>query len=1037
MPDVNFTDKIDVYDQSLLPARDNWDWANYFFGAGDDIARVYTGVVLGGPGNDTIEKIIDPNKTYYQVAIGYWDSPKGIKVDLAAGTAQDGWGTTDTLKGGIDFVYGNQFDDLIVGDDRNNRFASGGGHDVIDGGGGIDIVELPWKKGDAPDLRAYNITVALDGLSATITSSAFPGLQYDIRNVQKLVRWNTDGTVWLYWDLASFIKPNDMAQQGLTGADSQRWNAGNAHGTAVTVSYSFVSNAPSSGVGVAGFRAFTDAEKAVVRNILASTSAITGISLNEVADNGSTAGQIRFGVSQQATTKGTSFLPDVNPANASAGDVWMDVESMLNLSVGSEGYQALLHEIGHALGLRHPRNVDPGEAWAQQWRGQDDITANTVMSGTSSADGLFRADWGPMDVAALRYLYGTKAVNMGDTFYRVGGADAQAQRALVDDGGSDTIDARDSQVGVSLDLTSGHRSSVGLTADGKAATGNLEIAVGTQIENAAGSNHDDVILGNELNNRLDGGQGNDWIDGAAGADTAVFAGQRNAFTVSTGFGKVFVAANDGVSGFTTLLNVEKLAFADGTIDLAPTLLSADINVTLDQNTVTTGQLPTPTDQSRTGLSYSIMAKPLHGELVADGSGNYTYVPQTGFVGVDSLSYTLSDGKGASNVYAAYFNVLAAAPDLMPKNLVGTASDDVFVGAGGNDTLTGSVGNDLLVGHDGDDFLDGGDGVDTIVGGGGNDKIVGGIGNDTAVYAGKSTDYLIRYDSISSTYSVKDGVSSRDGTDKLTSVELLQFSDGVKQLATSDALLVSRVHQALYGKAQGSAVFNESLAKVSPSGSTLDWVKAEASGLSALSDSAFTTLVLNNMSINNTSLTATTAFGTAQQAYDTLQQAMTGYLGVVGSANRGIVTAQVATIIAGFEGETIYGVYGAAATAFNRQVATDLAHNINTQNTSEIVAVPVFTSGTVSAASGNFEYMLAMGNYGYQVSGFGSGDRIFGPTGVSGTLSNTDSGDGTATIQYISGSQTVNITMTGLTTTQDGALHLMNDLNTVFGIGTLL
>ena len=327
--------------------------------------------------------------------------------------------------------------------------------------------------------------------------------------------------------------------------------------------------------------------------------------------------------------------------------------------------------------------------------------------------------------------------------------------------------------------------------------------------------------------------------------------------------------------------------------------------------------------------------------------------------------------------------------------------------------------------------------DTLTGGAGNDTIDGGAGIDTAVFSGSSTGYWVTYDALSSTYSVKDTVSSRDGTDKLISIELLQFSDGVKQLATSDALSVERVYQALFGKAPSSTTFNQSLATIAPSGSAFDWAKVEASGLSALSDSAFSTLVLNNMSINNTSLTATATFGTSQQTYDSLQQALADYLRAAGSANRGVVVAQFGQILAGYEGETVFGVYGTAATAFDRQVASDLANSINTQNSTEVVAVPVFNTGTTSAIGGDFDYMLAMGSYSYQISGFGSGDKIISPAGVSGTLVNASPTDGVASIQYVSGGQTVSITLTGLTTAQDSALHGTTDLNTVFGLGVFI
>ncbi len=422
---------------------------------------------------------------------------------------------------------------------------------------------------------------------------------------------------------------------------------------------------------------------------------------------------------------------------------------------------------------------------------------------------------------------------------------------------------------------------------------------------------------------------------------------------------------------------------------------------------------------------------------------YLYGPsKTAHTGNDT--YTLSttapnfvwDGAGADTLSASS-QTQAVTLYLEPGYWGFIGSKATNITAAGQVTVNFGTVIENLIGGRGNDTLSGNAANNTITGNAGNDLIDGGAGDDTAAFSLKSTEYLVTYDALSLTYNVKDTVSSRDGTDKLISIELLQFSDGVKQLATSDALLVERVHQSLFGRAQSSATFNESLATIAPSGSAFDWAKVEASGLSALSDSAFSTLVLNNMSINNTSLKATATFGTSQQVYDSLQQALADYLGAAGNANRGIVVAQLAQIIAGFEGETTFGVYGAAATAFNKQVASDIAHSINTQNITEVVAVPVFTTGTSSAVGGDFEYMMAMGSYSYQISGFGLGDRIIGPAGVSGTLVNGSATDGVASIQYVSGSQTVAITLTGLTTAQDSALHGTTDLNTLFGLGAFI
>ncbi|HYF27679.1 MAG TPA: calcium-binding protein, partial [Baekduia sp.] len=62
-------------------------------------------------------------------------------------------------------------------------------------------------------------------------------------------------------------------------------------------------------------------------------------------------------------------------------------------------------------------------------------------------------------------------------------------------------------------------------------------------------------------------------------------------------------------------------------------------------------------------------------------------------------------------------------------LVGHGGDDHLEGEAGHDLLLGGVGNDQLFGRTGVDRLDGGDGHDTLEGGRGTDRLSGGEGND--------------------------------------------------------------------------------------------------------------------------------------------------------------------------------------------------------------------------------------------------------------------------------------------------------------------
>lgn len=105
---------------------------------------------------------------------------------------------------------------------------------------------------------------------------------------------------------------------------------------------------------------------------------------------------------------------------------------------------------------------------------------------------------------------------------------------------------------------------------------------------------------------------------------------------------------------------------------------------------------------------------------------------------------------------------------------GTASGLRFK-LGGSDPINGSAGGDILVGTPGNDILNGNGGDDSLTGGAGADVLNGGSGLDSAKYTGTSISYTINGDASSATI-VANGNS--DGTDNLTSVERLVFSDGV-------------------------------------------------------------------------------------------------------------------------------------------------------------------------------------------------------------------------------------------------------------------
>ncbi len=79
-----------------------------------------------------------------------------------------------------------------------------------------------------------------------------------------------------------------------------------------------------------------------------------------------------------------------------------------------------------------------------------------------------------------------------------------------------------------------------------------------------------------------------------------------------------------------------------------------------------------------------------------------------------------------------------------------------------------------MGTRGDDLIDGGAGADKLIGAYGNDTLVGGAGIDTAEYIGKFADYGLIFNDAG--FELIDNLL-QDGTDTLTGVERLSFSNG--------------------------------------------------------------------------------------------------------------------------------------------------------------------------------------------------------------------------------------------------------------------
>ncbi|MDQ2092912.1 hypothetical protein [Rhodalgimonas zhirmunskyi] len=111
---------------------------------------------------------------------------------------------------------------------------------------------------------------------------------------------------------------------------------------------------------------------------------------------------------------------------------------------------------------------------------------------------------------------------------------------------------------------------------------------------------------------------------------------------------------------------------------------------------------------------------------------------------------------------------------------GSSADDVQIGTNARDALNQMA--ELNTDYGGNDSLEGRGGDDILFGGLGNDHLDGGDDLDVAIFSGNRDDYTIVETGLG-TYSVTDNnaADGDEGTDTLTGIELVQFSDQTLEL----------------------------------------------------------------------------------------------------------------------------------------------------------------------------------------------------------------------------------------------------------------
>ncbi len=295
--------------------------------------------------------------------------------------------------------------------------------------------------------------------------------------------------------------------------------------------------------------AWSDYQQAAIYKALESFTDVLDISFREVSNPDLADFDIGIANSSQDASINWNGVAGYAYAPSSYTGQYNDIRfnnsttTQASTEEGQKAFSTMIHEMGHALGLRHPHEATNDEfgLWGYSWAaGKHGLNDDryTVMSYREVAQ-VHSASLMALDIAALQSQYGMAEKNTSGTTYNLEDVVGKSYKCIWDTGGTDTL-KYSGTANVVIDLRSAHlnRDASAITGEGKVSAlgyngaagyfsgfydgnqyddsgselkGGYYIANGVVIENATGGSGNDRLIGNSATNILTGNDGNDTL----------------------------------------------------------------------------------------------------------------------------------------------------------------------------------------------------------------------------------------------------------------------------------------------------------------------------------------------------------------------------------------------------------------------------------------------------------------------------------------------------------------------------------------------